>query len=209
MPSPVTRTVVVEFGARASRALAQDRSRLLVAKAFGGAVPEIVWLACEPEPFTTITWSETYGVYAGPIPSPEGDPAKATAAVYPAAPGSVYDFLGSLFGTPQRVADLGDGRFSVRNRAPHQLAFGLTQSAFVNGAETNGPVNFAVVPVQQTAEFAASMRIVMWTQPHGASGQLVRRFPAHSTMVELGDGPALRRFRYDPSSARFIGEHSS
>jgi hypothetical protein len=192
--------LLIEFGESEMRALSKSRSRLVLVRPFSGWVPDIVWVACEPEPLTRITWHDVYGIYAGSIPSRCGDPAAAKFTVYPASDRTIHHFLGIAFGTPEPAAQLGAGRYGVVNHTPFQYAFGLMQRVTVNGIARTSPVNWSVVPGGRDAEFMRSETLHLWTQPDAAPGQLIAKSPARRLALSFDAGEPIRRCRFDAAT---------
>lgn len=205
MPPADTHELIIEFDEPGRAALAASRSRLVLVKLSSGWMPDIVWVACDPQPVTRISWEDVYGMYGGGIPSQNGDPAAADFDVYPASDRTIYHFFGLGFGTPEPAPELGAGRFAVVNHTPFQYAFGLTQRVTVNGAARASPVNWTVVPGGRDAQFTRSATISMWTQPDAKPGQLITTLPASRLTLAFDDGQPVRRYRFD-ADAGALGE---
>jgi hypothetical protein len=197
-------TLTLEFAEASLRLLAESKMHIVVAKAPAGGSPGVAWLGWEPAPLNTVTWEETYGVYAAEIPEHDGAAIRLTASVYPAQDRSVYRYRHAAFAEPRPSRRIPARHFDVSNDGTSSTAFGLLQAATINGELVRSPVNVVVVPRTFTADFAAVTTVHVWTQTAGAGGIVAPGRPRNDRVVVFGADRPARRFRYDDATASFV-----
>ncbi len=200
---PPTRTLVLELDEPDRRALIERKSRIVLAKASGGAPPNAVWLACAPAAVTTVVWTETYGLYAGSIPERSGASILVVASVQPAVERVSYAFLGHAF-APPAAADLPRRHYEVRNVAGYPVAFGLLQTATVNDVLVTAPLNAVVLPPDGGADFAHFDTLYVWVQAGIFGATVATHVQQTTTTVMYGGGERVKRYRYDARTSLFL-----
>jgi hypothetical protein len=198
-------TLVIELGAAGLRHSAERRLRVVVAKPSGASKPNVAWLAREPAERTTISWDDTYGLYAAVVPERDGLPLSVVAAVYPALDGAIHPFVGTAFGDPVSEGRIPRGHYDVRNDEDElAMTFGLLQTATVDGQRsTPVPLNAVNVPAGFTADFTAVTRVYVWAEADVGGGTVVSQMPPDATEVAFDAAHGARRCRYDVESGTF------
>jgi hypothetical protein len=199
-----TFTLTLEIAEASLRFLMRSGTRLVMAKAVAGGAPGVAWLAWDPARINTITWQETYGLYAADIPEHEGAPIRLIANVYPAVDRSIYAYRDAAFTEPRASKRIPARHFDVSNESTSSTAFGLLQAATVNGELVRSPVNAVVLPRAFTADFAASTTVHVWTQTAVAGGTIAPDRPRNDRAVAFAPGQPARRLRYDDETATFL-----
>jgi hypothetical protein len=195
--------LMIELDAASLAGMKATRSRLVLAKQGTTGRPNVAWLACEPSAETTITWSETYGVYAASPGLATGRALHVTAEIYPATDRSVYSFRGAGFDRAVFEDGVLPLHYDVRNESGMAATFGLCQAATVNGVTIRGPVNAAVVPAYFVADFAPPTILRMWVVPRGFGGRIVT-VPQDASALPYGDGVLRMRWRYSAGAQSFM-----
>lgn len=191
-----------EFDAESLRAFAETGNKIVIAKHRGDDTGSVAWLAWEPCGADTVTWRETYGLFAADAALRDGEALQIRCALAAAWDRAIYPFTGKAFGTPEPARRIPAHHYDVRNDSEHAMAFGLLQSAVVNGSVRRSVLNAVVVPDSFTADFAALTTVSVWMQPGVASGTIIRPPPA-ATVLSPDAANGVIRCRYDPATTRF------
>jgi hypothetical protein len=197
-------TLTLEIAEASHRLLVGSGMRLVVAKTAAGSAPGVAWLAWDPAPVNTVTWNETYGIYAAEIPEHDGAPIRLVASVYPARERSIYPYRHAAFAEPLASQRIPPRHFDVCNEATSSTAFGLLQAAAINGEFVRSPVNAVVLPHSFTADFAAVTTLHVWTQTAVAGGTIAPDRPRNGRVIAFDSDRPARRFRYDADTAAFV-----
>jgi hypothetical protein len=195
--------ILFEVDAPVLRTFGESGSRIVIAKHGSEGSGNVAWLAWAPSGSDTVTWDETYGLFAAEAALRDGGVLRISSALESVLDRSIYPFSGSGFGAPERTSHIPARHYDVRNESATAMAFGLLQSAAVNGAVRRSALNAAVVPASFTADFAALTTLSIWVQPNAESGSIVR-VPPDATVLSLAGEPRTLRCKYDPRAARFV-----
>lgn len=196
-------TLTLDLGDTSLAALLAAGARLAIAKPAGVFAPNVVWLACDPVPRTTIIWDEVYGVYGAMVPSHDGARIRILDARYPAADRALHPFAGGGFGTPVSSERIPPNHYGVDNHTRCRAMFGLLQAASVNGIAVRSPVNAATLRANSGADFVAVTKLYVWAGPPVETGSVTARIPPSATLVTFTpDGPA-KAYRYELASSSF------
>ena len=202
-------TLVVEIDDASLRTLSRAGHRVILARAVGNSRPTVAWLACEPRGRTTVVWDDAYGLYAAHYVLAEGEPLCAVDVVHPAVDGAIYPFDGRWFGAPLAAPNVPRGHFDVRNDAKVGEAFGLLQSATIDGVVLTSPLNAIVLPQGFTADFSAMSAVYVWTAAAAAAGTVVSNVPVDEATVRFDAGDSAKTCRYDGHSSTFRPDGST
>ena len=172
------------------------RLRLIVAKAASGALPNAAWLAWPPLLRNTISWSETYGVYAAPAPNDAGQLIVPVATRYPAAERAIHPYLAAGFAAPVPDNGVPQRHYDVRNDSAFTAAFGLVQAASVNGLEVLAAVNLIVLPPCAAADFTSQTDLYVWAAPDVSSGTTAAVAPEHAIRIPLSSSGQRAKYYY-------------
>lgn len=198
-----TCVVTIEVADPGLRFLARSGTRFVLAKSAVGRPPTVAWLAWDPARLNTITWHETYGIYAADIPEHDGAPIRLRTSVYPARERSLYLYRDPAFGHPHPSERIPPGHVDVSNASPSAAAFGLVQTATVNGGVVRAPVNAVVLPPAFTADFTAVATVHVWAQTGAAGGTIVPDRRRTGWAITFDAARPQRRLRYDERTATF------
>jgi hypothetical protein len=195
-------TVVLD--AAGVRVLAGRGHRIAVAKSGAAGIPSVVWIAVPPAVLVTITWNETYGVFAGSVPTQAGSSIEIVASLYPARDRSTYAFLDGSFSSPTTEHRIPRNHYDVQNASPAAAAFGLLQAVTAGGRHSIRPVNLIVLPAGGAADFVPDCDIFVWSDAASTSGAVVSHVPARALVVSYASGPPAQRCRYDVDADAFL-----
>ncbi len=195
--------LILDFDDASIAALKSEGMRLAIAKPAGVLPPNVVWLACDPAPRTTIVWGETYGVFGADVPPRESSPISIRCARYPAAQRALHPFRGDRFGPPVALEAIPAGHYDVANQASLTAVFGLLQSAVVNGTRVRSPVNVATLTPGSRADFVAVTRLYLWVGPVAETGSTLAQLPAGAAPIDFSFEDSAKRFRFAAADASF------
>jgi hypothetical protein len=195
-------SIAFEIDAPAIGAFSATGSRIVIARHGGDGRANVAWLAWTPSGSDTVSWGESYGLFAAGPALREGSGLRIAATLDAAQDRSVYPFSGGAFGAREQTPNVPLGHYDVRNESPGAMAFGLIQTATLNGAQRCSPLNAVVVAPQLSADFIALTSVSIWVQRDTESASIVR-VPATAAVISFS---ADRRAgcRYDPKSAAFV-----
>jgi hypothetical protein len=144
----------------------------------------VVWQAFQPFENNTVTWSDSYQLYASQVLPAGGaiiqQQAQQTAVVTKILP---YQING-IFGPPESGVSLPMNVFGVSNQyqSASYLAFGLSAAANVNGMSiASAPMNASAVPTNQDAQFSPTNNVQVFLQTGTANGMVLPNSIANVT----------------------------
>jgi hypothetical protein len=139
-----------------------------------------LWLQFSPFETNTLTWTDTYGVYASPDPVQQETPITASSTVFVAESGVVYPFSNHVFEAPQGTID--PAYYAAHNLSGETLTFGLLQQAVVNDLLiAPAPVSAQSCPDQAVASFMPTDTISVFLHKEVDTG----------TVMVVTESPAL------------------
>lgn len=198
-----THRLVLEMAEADVRSSADRGRRIAIAKPSGSAPPNVVWLALEPALSRTILWARTCGVFAASVPGRAGAEIAVVASVHPAVDRALYVFSGDAFEKPAYEPRIPGEHYDVHNASPSRTAFGLLQSAVVDGVPVLSPVNAVVVQPRFTADFIAVDDLYVWLGDGVVGGTAMAHVPAGAEKIAFSPGDHVRRYHYDSVAAAF------
>jgi hypothetical protein len=196
-------TVTVEISDADLRALGGHDVKLAVCKSPRGVPPSVVWLAWQPLRLNTLSWSETYGIFAAEVPDRPQEPIKPMVQIHPARQRAVYRFSGDAFAGPFRELSVPHRHYGVYNEASFAAGFGLLQSVTLNYTRLIVPVNLAVLPPGFVADFTAVDTFHLWLQRRVIGGTIITSVPSGSSLV-LAETGGVQHYRYDAEQGSFL-----
>jgi hypothetical protein len=184
-------------------------ANVVVAKSsMDGGPPNVAWVACRPSQKNTMKWVEEYGIYASTASLVNGALLTPMSSLeVPAQDGKTYPFTpDGEFGTPTQ--DDRPGSFYVFNTytsTTGDLAFGLSQSAIVNGqAVRPNAISAATVPYNGTAQMTPLSTIYLWIQSRVLSNSVVTPVTSPMTKLIFGGGVTSVSLAYDSQQGVFV-----
>ncbi|HTD33947.1 MAG TPA: hypothetical protein VK665_09825 [Candidatus Elarobacter sp.] len=200
----LTYTLVLDTGGT-DAAPAAAAPRWALAKPGGNALPNVVWLAVPVTGRTTVTWSESYGLYASSAAIRDGTPIAVERELRTALDRMLYPFSGDAFGPPADAPRTPAGHYEVVNRTAGTLTFGLLQAADVGGAPFRGAINAVALPPGFTADFSPMPTVFVWLDSAARSGSIVAELPATAARLTFSAGRRVRECRYEQPLQRLNG----
>jgi hypothetical protein len=139
-----------------------------------------LWLQFAPFETNTLTWEDTYGVYASPDPVQQETPITASSTLFAAQSGVVYPFANNVFGDAEGSID--PAFYAVYNLSGETLTFGLLQQAVINDhTMAPTPVNAVSYPYESVASFTPTDTISVFLHKEVET----------STIISTTEGQAL------------------
>ncbi|HEY0394882.1 MAG TPA: hypothetical protein VGD01_10365 [Candidatus Elarobacter sp.] len=201
-------TLVLSVDVPALERLRQAGMRIVVARHGADSTSNVAWLAWNPSSPDVLSWDDTYGVFAGaPVLRP-GEAVRIIAEVHPALDRAVYPLRSDGFGPPEPSGDIPPRHHDVRNETGQPAAFGLLQTASLNGLSQRFPLNAVVTNDSEVApDFAPPTHLSMWMQADIESGSVVS-IPPSAITIAFNESRRIVHIRIDEQIDTFIEETS-
>lgn len=184
--------------------------RITLARSLANAPPNVTWIVFNPMQMNTVTWDDTYGLYASTTNIANGATIQQMSIVPPPArDAAIYPFQPSLiFGNPTPGGPP-PGSYAIQNAVPPSswpmLTFGLTQDATVNGVSTSPrPVSATPMMSQMVSTLTPTETITLWLQSSFGSSTVVTNILGPTTRVNYGGSVTSATLRYDPNRGVFV-----
>lgn len=174
---------------------------VVLARQIGMGKANVAWLAFDPIMKNSVSWSDSYGLYASQSPIQPGVRIVMLSSIPQAELGLAYSYANGLF-SPTGSAS--PGMVTVQNSSHGNLTMGLTQSAVANGEPANlFPVNAAPAYPNQNVSFTPSDTTYVWI---GAEipDLLIDGPPTTATPVTFGSSVTNITLNYDVTTGRFV-----
>src|SRR5579871_6686967 len=184
-------------------------SNVVVAKPNAGGLPNVAWVVYKPLLGNTMTWEESYGIYASNSEVTNGAQlTQMSKTEFPAADGKIYSLTAAgFFGPPASGGT--PGSYTTVNEYDNlpkgYLTFGLFQDANVNGAAAIGnAVSAAPVPYRSTAVMTPCTTVYLWIQSQVKSNTVVTVVTSPMTEVRFGGSITEISLIYDAQTGKFV-----
>jgi hypothetical protein len=184
-------------------------SNVVVAKPTGGGSPNVAWVVYRPLLANTMTWEESYGIYASNTEIVNGALlTQMSQTPYPAVADATYSLNpAGFFGPPASggVPNSYSAENEYDNLPKGYLTMGLYQDASVNGVPVHGnAVSAAPVIYQSTAVMTPFTTVYLWIQSSVVSNTVVTTVTSPMTKVKFGGSVTDVALQYDASSGIFL-----
>lgn len=200
--------LMIEVAPLRMRALSDGGLRVALAKSGSRGDASVVWLAWQPLLYNTVSWTESYGVFAAQTPGRAGELIIPVASRYPAINRAIHSFAGTRFLAAVRDAAVLPGRYDVRNDGKTTLAFGLLQAVTLNTSRLLTPVNLIALPPGCAADFRSQSEIYLWADAGAASATTTAGVPEHAIHIPLTSSITTMSCRYDDLFSVFLSRTS-
>jgi hypothetical protein len=164
--------------------------------------PSVAWVAFLPFEANTITWTDSYALYASNT-GVQGGAVISQLSNVAASPGLKYPFSNGNFGPGVPDSTLPPNTYETNNQmsAFSTLTFGLAQSVQVNGtAQPNNPINAQTVPLNQTATFTPYDNITVFLQSQVQSSQVLTTVTSQNIQLSFGGATTTQTISYTAAS---------
>lgn len=182
-------------------------TKIVVAKpSTDSSAPNVAWIVFNPLENNTITWEDSYGIYASNAEIQNGALLVQTSQVpFPATPGLIYDFTDAGVFTQGQTGGQ-PNVYSVRNeysKKPY-ITIGLYQNANVNGNTVlANAVSAAGVIYKFTALIIPYTTVYVWAQSQVKSNTVVTNVSSPQTAVPLAANKPSASLQYNPPTGTF------
>jgi hypothetical protein len=170
------------------------------------AGPSVAWVAFLPFEATTLTWTDSYALYASNT-SVQGGAVINQLSNILAGPGLNYPFLNGDFGTATPDGTLPPNTYETVNQmsAFPLLTFGLAQDIQINGmAQPNRPINAQAVPLNQTATFTPFDNITVFLQSQVQSSMMLTTVTSQSIALQFGGSTTSQTISYTAANGWIV-----
>jgi hypothetical protein len=166
----------------------------------------LAWIAFDPFMNNTVSWTDTYALYASKSIVEAGATIDRLDDIE-AAQQKVYAFSQGAFAEGQKSSDLSAGQYKVINDYASEdwLTFGMAQHVQVNGtAYPNHPINAVVVPREHTAVFTPYEKVKVSLRAHMRNSLVVSDVSNEGLTLTYGGGVTEHTIRYESTSGKFV-----
>lgn len=182
-------------------------NNVVVAHPLDGSIPNVAWQVYRPLQSNSITWDESYGIYASTTPIQNG--ARLTPfskSPNPSVESKLYTLEPS--GVISGPEDGGfPNAYSLLNEYSSQpyITAGLYQNAVINGLQVDGnSISASPTILKSTAAMVPSNDIYIWLQSQVVSNTIVTVVTSPMTRISFGGGVTEVTVAYDSASGQFI-----
>lgn len=203
-------TLILTIDETSLQGISESQEQLIIAKPADSPVgkPNVSWLSLKPWESNTITWVESYAIYASL------DQVQASAAIhqvsathYPATDGACYPFNpDTTFGATAAQPPVPVGSYGVINKMPQPspMTFGLAQSAKHNTHSIGlSPINAQAVPYNHSVVFTPYTTVWVWLEGL-VGGTVLADVTSAATVVTFGGSITSISLDYDPIKGQFV-----
>jgi hypothetical protein len=183
--------VQLDIGSAVVRRAERSGQRVIVAKAYAGLAPSVVWLVHPARERLTLRFRDVYGVYYGRAPGRPGERIEPLAVVYPAR-GRAYVASAGGFRRIDGARRLPLGHYGMCNDGEVPLAGGLVQVAHIAEARVLAPITMAVLAPGRAAEFVLVRDVLIWLAGEVAPGLVLSTIPGQA--LRLADNRGHMRW---------------
>jgi len=142
-------------------------------------------------------WTDTYGLYASPVPESAALLMAAQSTLYPAEMGMSYPFVNNVFGSPSAGQP---GTYSMVNDSGHTCEMGLLQQVEANRSKVMGHVATATLATHMTGTFAPRETASVLLYKQDSTGDRVYGMP----ITVMADGATTVTVHYSADMNGFM-----
>lgn len=197
--------LAIAFDSDGLQTLAAADQCVTIVKSVRSGIP-VSWLTFRPMLNNTVTWDETYAVYASTTQIEDGATI-VTQSIQPAVGGNKYTLSGGQFdsGVTAYAPNMygvfnNDGEFSVGPVT--MITSGLYQAAAVNGMAQSGAVNAVAVPYLDTAIFTPIEKVQIFASSYHDNGMVISSVSSQALEVDLTEKTS-QALRYNSATNQF------
>lgn len=200
-------TLNISFTNDQLQAIYATGANVILAKSVRNHDPSVAWQVFRPVVNNTVSWEESYGLYASLTPIQNGANIVYVANTPPGAlTGRVYTIASAGY-ISGPGADGPPGNFVIANQytgAP-SMTLGLSQDATVNGVLFQDNMIYAYTAFQMmTLMILPDTAIYLWLQPQVRSRSIVTDIPAPVSKVEFANGQNEVSVQYNSGTGLFV-----
>lgn len=198
-------SLAIKFDNAGLAALHAAGQLVTLVKSVQGGSP-VAWVSFKPMESNTVTWTESYSVYASSTLVEDGAQIS-TQSTQPANGGNTYKFDSGIFssGTP----GLPPTQYGVQNADPDfkigstaMVTSGLYQGAVVNGQSTKSPLNAVGVLYSETGKFTPVEKVQVFASNYQNNGLVISQVSSEALLVDLTN-QADQTIHYNDATNQF------
>jgi hypothetical protein len=184
---------------------------IILAKPLANDNPNVAWVAFEPFQEGTVSWIESYGLYASTTQYQSGAVIEKTSRQDPSAQDGILYLFGKdqipNFTTGSGSCD--QGSFRIKDLMAYDkypsLIFGLTQNVQCGDKKVPAAcINASRVPSQADVTFTPYTTVRVWLQAHCVTGSIITEITTKSVDVRFGGDVTENSLVYDPHIGAFV-----
>ncbi len=183
----------------------QLNQKVVIVKEAPGNSSPVAWVTFSPFEINTVSWQETYGVYASNTVM-EGTAKIEKSSYAQASEKQCYNFEFGTFNAPVADKDLPSNTYEVKNAmmTPSQLTFGLAQDVVANGVSYEGsPINAVQIMSNESATFTPHERISIFMQSDLDDGMVISRIKSQALQLDFAKQADIV-IKYEPTVGGFV-----
>ena len=170
--------------------------------------PNVVWLSLEPFEITTVTWGDTFGLYASITEPWPGATVTVVGRRADVVPYGYYTFTSSAVFEGPFSDNVAPNEYSVLNNMPHScypsMLFGLEQSSTVQGnPEAAKVASVKSVLATRRENYPPLPFAFIWLESGVVSGNYIQNNFNNLAVANFSSDGQLR-FIYDPNEGMFV-----
>lgn len=178
--------------------------QVVITKQTGGGDTSVAWVAFKPLTNNTVTWEDTYWLYASTSQVENG----ATINMMSQAPALETKQIGfdTVFSGAKAGTVLPQGTYGVLNsdQDNRAMVFGLAQAANVSGTGfPASPINASLVPKNQPATFTPLDVVQVFLASHTSNGMVITNITSDALTVIFGGDVSTATIKYNADAGKF------
>lgn len=171
-----------------------------------GSSSDVVWVSFQPFQQNTVTWTETYGIYASSTSIQSGATINRLSSVEDVSTGLIYTFASGSFTSGQGGSS---SVYTAENAQQNGLNFGLSQSATINGVQVDSPLNIVPVNNNQTVTFEPLERVAIFLYSTSNNGVVISSVAGNALNVTLSSSNPSANIGFNDANNTFYLESSA
>jgi hypothetical protein len=202
-----TYTLAIQFDNNGLDTVNAAGQLVTIVKSVDSGTP-VAWVAFNPMEANTVTWTETYSVYASNTQI-QNNAKINTLSTQTAAGGNVYTLAGGHFDNGNPNSGLPATQYGVYNNDPaftvghvQMITSGLYQGAVVNGQSTQSPLNAAAVPYLENGYYTPIEIVQVFVSSIQNNGLVISEVISNALTVDL-TSQVSQTIHYNDASNQF------
>jgi len=162
----------------------------------------VAWLSFSPFMSNSVTWQESYYLYATTTVITSGATIQETSQTpAPAQEGPIYTFAQGIFTPGAQGSAL---TYNMLNSQGSTLTFGLAQMATVNGNNATAPLNAVTILNNENASFTPIETISIFLSSFNNNGTVISQVASTALVVELTSQEPVANVGFNDATSQFI-----
>lgn len=197
-------TLNIDISAADLSTIHSAKEQVVITKQTGDGNGNVAWVTFKPLTNNTVTWTDTYELYASTSQVENGATISMMSQV--SALDTQQIVFDTVFGSPTVGLALPQGSYGVLNADEDNpsMVFGLAQQANVSGTGfPASPINASIVPKNQSASFSPLDIVQVFLATKTNNGMVITNISSTALTVTLGNGVTTATILYNASTGAF------